>query len=88
MGNARAKGLSLVVSAITGQLPLTVTRLDRSSIPPQQAPVSTLGLTFNRPVLERFYRQGGAYPPVSTRFLLTDDGANFYRVVRFFYSGG
>jgi hypothetical protein len=47
----------------TGELPITLTRPDRSvisasnhrCIQPQKTPVSTFGLTFYRPVLERFY---------------------------------
>jgi hypothetical protein len=47
----------------------------------QKTPFSTFGLTFYRPVLEHFYRQGGPYPPVYSIFLFTNDGADFCRVV-------
>jgi hypothetical protein len=65
----------------TGELPITLTRPDRSMIQQQKTPFSTFGLTFYRPVLEHFYRQGGPYPPVYSIFLFTNDGADFCRVV-------
>jgi hypothetical protein len=53
--------------ASTAELPKTLTRPDRTIIQEQKTPVSTFGLTFYRPVLERFYRQGvGA--PLSIQF--------------------
>jgi hypothetical protein len=47
----------------------------------QKTPFLTFGLTFYRPVLEHFDRQGGPYPPVYSIFLFTNDGANFCQVV-------
>jgi hypothetical protein len=62
---------------VSGELPITLTRPDRSLIQRQKTPVSTFGLKFYRPMLERFYRQGGPYPPVYSIFLFTNDRADF-----------
>jgi hypothetical protein len=63
---------------VTGELPITLTGPDRSLIQRQKTPVSTFGLNFYRPMLERFYRQGGgSLPPVYSIFIFTNDGAGF-----------
>jgi hypothetical protein len=52
---------------ITGELPITLIRPDRSIIQQQKTPVSNFGLTFYRPMLERFYRRG-VPTPLSIQF--------------------
>jgi hypothetical protein len=64
-----------------GELPITLTRPNRSVIQQQKTPVSTFGLTFYRAPLERFDRQGGRDPPVYSICLYTNDGTDFCRVV-------
>jgi hypothetical protein len=58
---------------------MTLTRPDKSVIQRQKTPVSTFGLTFYRPVLERFYRQRGPYPPVYSIYPFANDGTDFCR---------
>jgi hypothetical protein len=52
-------------SGKSGELPITLTRPDRSVIQQQKTPFSIFGLTFYRPVLERFYRHP---TPLSIQF--------------------
>jgi hypothetical protein len=47
-----------------GELPVTLTRPDRSVIPLQKTPISIFVLSFYRSLIARFNRQGGPYPPV------------------------
>jgi hypothetical protein len=50
----RISGLGLGLGdGSSGELPITLTRPDRSVIQQQKTPVSIFGLTFYRPVLER-----------------------------------
>jgi hypothetical protein len=77
----RVIGVNTECGTTSGELPITLTRSDRTVIQQQKIPVSIFGLTFYRPVLERFYRQGGPYPPVYSIFLFTNDGTDVCRVV-------
>jgi hypothetical protein len=83
-GKAQFESNIIVVKAkkkSTGELPITLTRPDRSVVQQQKTHVSTFRLTFYRPVLERFYRQGGPYPPIYSICLFINDGTDFCRVV-------